>query len=395
MLTPSGNRTYLDHNATTPLDPLVRENLAAWAELFGNPSSIHWGGRGPKTVIRDARKALAVMAGCDPLELIFTSGGSEANNLAIKSAFWNRPKGRNHFLFSNVEHPSVAQAMDFLRRQGADVEVFEVGPHGALDLDRFASRLRPDTALVSFMFANNETGVIFPIKKMAKLAHDVGALFHTDCVQALGKVSFELKSLGVDFASFSGHKFYALKGSGALFARKGLQVEPLIHGGGQERHRRAGTENTLAIASLGLMASKSALVRSKADDLSRLRDRFEALVCELITGVQVNSRDQVRLPNTSSLVIPGVEGETLLMNLDMEGFAVSTGAACSSGSPEPSATLLAMGLSRREAQSSLRVSFGWENTMDDVEHFVETLASVVARQRRFVREEAEAHHASL
>lgn len=389
-------RIYLDHNATTPLDADVKAQIPVWAELFGNPSSIHWGGRGPKTLIRDARKSFATMIGCDPLEVIFTSGGSEANNLAIKGVFWNRPRGRDHYLFSNIEHPSVTQAMNFLKKQGADVEVFPVGPQGSIDLAKFQERLRPTTALVSFMFANNETGTILPIKKMVKLAHDVGALFHTDCVQALGKVSFDVKGLGVDLASFSGHKFYAMKGTGALYARKGLNLEPLIHGGGQERHRRAGTENTLAIASLGLMSEKSGLVRQKSEEIAKLRDRFENLVLELIPNVKVNAKDLLRLPGTSSLVLDGVEGETLLMNLDMEGFAVSTGAACSSGSPEPSPSLLAMGLTRREAQSSLRVSFGWENTMEDVELFVAKLITVVQRQRQFVQESAmESDHVSI
>ncbi|HEX4924112.1 MAG TPA: cysteine desulfurase family protein [Bdellovibrionales bacterium] len=383
------NRIYLDHNATTPLDPEVKRHLSEWAELFGNPSSIHWGGRGPKTAMRDARKHFAAMIGGDPLEIVFTSGGSEANNLAIKGVFYTRPKERNHYLFSSVEHPSVTQAMDFLRRQGAEVEVFDVGFHGALDLDLFKSKLRPTTALVSCMLANNETGAVFPVRKMAKLAHEAGALFHSDCVQALGKISFDVKSLGVDLASFSGHKFYSLKGAGALYARKGLTIEPLIHGGGQERHRRAGTENTLAIAALGHMATKATLVRAKGEELARLRDRFEAAILERIPGAHVTSKDVQRLPNTSSLVLDGVEGETLLMNLDMEGFAVSTGAACSSGSPEPSPTLLAMGLTRREAQSSLRVSFGWQTTDAQVDEFIETLVRVVARQRRFTAAESQ------
>lgn len=383
------SRIYLDHNATTPLAPEVKKNLSRWAELFGNPSSIHWGGRGPKTAMRDARRALATMIGADPLEIVFTSGGSEANNLAIKGVFYSLPRERNHYLLSSVEHPSVTEAMQFLRRQGAEVEVFDVGPHGALDLERFKSKLRPSTALVSCMLANNETGAVFPVRKMAKLAHEAGALFHSDCVQALGKLSFDVRAMGVDLASFSGHKFYSLKGAGALYARKGLVLEPLIHGGGQERHRRAGTENVLAIAALGHMALHAGDVRAKGEALARLRDCFEAQVLARIGGVHINSKDVQRLPNTSSLVIEGVEGETLLMNLDMEGFAVSTGAACSSGSPEPSPTLLAMGITRREAQSSLRVSFGWENTEADVDEFIETLVRVVARQRGFAASESQ------
>jgi cysteine desulfurase len=379
------SRVYFDHNATTPIDPLIQEAVPQWLSSFGNPSSIHWGGRGPKTLIRDARRSFADLIGCDPLEVIFTSGGSEANNLAIKGVFWNlqaQKSFKNHYVFSSVEHPSVQQAMEFLGRNGAEIEVFPVTNGGEIDLEAFQKVLRPETALVSFMLANNETGTLFPIKKMVKLAHEAGALFHSDCVQALGKMLFEVRHLGVDLASFSSHKFYSLKGSGALFSRKGISLEPLIHGGGQERHRRAGTENVLAIAALGLMSSRAPEIAMRIEHMRSLRDRFEARILEEIANVRITGQNQNRLSNTSSLVIDGVEGETLLMNLDMEGFAVSTGAACSSGSPEPSPALLAMGLTRREAQSSLRVSLGWENTLEEVDSFVETLKRVVARQRR-------------
>jgi cysteine desulfurase len=391
------NRIYLDHNATTPLDNSLKELIPGWLESFGNPSSIHWGGRGPKTIIRDARKSIAQLIGCDSLEVIFTSGGSEANNFAIKGSFFSKlESSKNHYLFSSVEHPSVTGAMNFLKSQGADVEVFKVGQQGHVDLDLFRSKIRSNTALVSFMLANNETGVIFPIKKMAKIAHEAGALFHVDAVQALGKILLNVNHLDVDLASFSGHKFYSLKGAGVLFARKGLTLEPLIHGGGQERHRRAGTENVLSIASLGHVSRRAGEIAAKYEHVRLLRDTFEKLVLGEIGDVSVTSQHLDRLPNTSSLIIDGIEGETLLMNLDMEGFAVSTGAACSSGSPEPSATLLAMGLTRREAQSSLRVSFGWENTLSEVEQFVISLKRVVQRQREFyLKDRDESSYANI
>jgi len=395
----NSNPVYLDHNATTPVASKVKTALSDWLPQFGNPSSIHWGGRGPKNILRNSRRNVAELLGCDPLEVIFTSGGSEANNLALKGVYYAIKKqnwsesARNHYLIGSVEHPSVLRTAEFLKSQGADVEFYSVPAGGKIDLNDFANHIRPATALVSFMLANNETGTIFPIKKMAKLAHAQGALFHCDAVQALGKIPFNVRDLGVDLASIAGHKFYALKGSGALYQKKGVPLESLIHGGGQERHRRAGTENILAIASLGLMAQEKDKIIAKGQELAHLRDNFENLVSQAIRGVKFTARESPRLPNTSSLVISGVEGEVLLMNLDMEGFAVSTGAACSSGNPEPSPTLLAMGLSREEAQSSLRVSFGWENTMSEVESFVSTLCRVVERLRSFAKSPGEAHYA--
>lgn len=378
------SRSYFDFNATTPISPEVRAAVPGWLEMFGNPSSVHWGGRGPKTALREARRDFAQAIGADPLEIVFTAGGSEANNLAIKGLFFalKRQKSpRQHYLFTNIEHPSVGRTMEFLANQGADVEVFPVGADGAVDLEAFAARLRPTTALVSVMLANNETGVLLPVASMAKLARAQGALFHSDCVQAFGKIPLSVKSLGVDLASFAGHKFYSLKGGGALYVRKGVQLESLIHGGGQERHRRAGTENVLSLASLGLMSRQIHRVEQEAERIRNLRDHFETRVLTEISDVRVNSQNLPRLPNTSSLVLPGVEGETLLMNLDLEGFAASTGAACSSGSTEPSPVLLAMGLSRQQAQASLRVSMGWPTTQDDVDRFVDALKGVVEHVR--------------
>jgi cysteine desulfurase len=398
---PSQNEAhvYLDHNATTPLSAELVPKVTEWLTAWGNPSSIHWAGRKPKTLMRDARRNIANLLGCDPLEIVFTSGGSEANNLALKGVFeaFHKPSDlrgefRNHYLISAVEHPSVRRTADFLSDKGAEVEFIPVLRSGCIDMEAYARLLRPTTALVSVMFANNETGNVFPVAKMSRMAHDKGALFHTDAVQALGKIPFNLSKMGVDLASFAGHKFYSLKGSGVLFVRRGVRIESLIHGGGQERHRRGGTENLLAICSLGAMAEKINEIADRAAFMRGLRDSFEKRVLSEIAGVTVTGGEGDRLPNTSSLVIHGVDGETLLMNLDLRGYAVSTGAACSSGSPEPSPVLLAMGLSRQEAQNSLRVGIGWSTTETQVENFIEVLKEVVTHIRSFAGTTSEVQH---
>lgn len=383
-------KTYLDHNATTPVSAEVLQALPELAQAWGNPSSIHWGGRQPKNLLRDARKSVAQAVNAHPLEIVFTSGGSEANNTVLRGVLdyyqtakylIESQKNRTHFMCSTVEHPSVMKTMQHLKDLGVRVDFIPVNRAGRIDMDFYREHLCAETALVSVMYANNETGTIFPIREMAALAHAQGALFHADCVQALGKIPVDVKSLDVDFASFSGHKFYALKGAGFLYAKKGAGFSSLIWGGGQERHRRGGTENTLGIACMGLMAERLSGLSLKTEKIRSLRDQMEKRILGEIEGVQITALESARLPNTSSLVIAGVDGETLLMSLDLKGYAVSTGAACSSGNPEPSPVLLAMGLSRAEAQASLRVSLGWENTAQEIEAFVETLKTVIARLR--------------
>jgi cysteine desulfurase len=375
-------RIYLDHNATTPISSDVRNHLLEWSEAWGNPSSIHGAGRGPKLLLRESRDKIAKFIGATPLEIIFTSGGSEANNLAVKGVFESTlaragTGSRNHYLFSEVEHPSLIRSAEYLRSRGAKVDFIPVGRDGRINLAEYARLLSNEVALVSVMMANNETGHLFPIREMVEMAHAHGALFHTDGVQALGKIPVDLRELGVDLASFAGHKFYSLKGAGVLFSRRGVTLESLIHGGGQERQRRGGTENTLAIAALGLMCENKSAVTDHASEMRALRDHFEARVTSEIPLALITGPDAPRLPNTSSLVIPGVDGEILLMNLDIKGFSISTGAACSSGSPEPSPVLLAMGLSRAEAQSSLRVGLGWSTTREQIDLFADTLVEVV------------------
>ncbi|KYG65335.1 cysteine desulfurase [Bdellovibrio bacteriovorus] len=392
---------YFDHNATTPVCKEVLEALPELAQAWGNPSSIHWGGRMPKNILRDARKAVADAIHASPLEIVFTSGGSEANNTVLKGLFdyyqtaqflTAEQRRRTHYMTTTVEHPSIMKAMQHLQSLGARVDYIPVNRQGEIDLEFYQAHLSEETALVSVMMANNETGTLFPIKRMAEMAHAKGALFHTDAVQGFGKIPVDVQELGVDFASFSGHKFYSIKGTGVLYTRKGNNVSSLIHGGGQERHRRGGTENTLGIGALGVVAKRASLIPQKVETLTKLRDYMEKRILSEIEEVTITAGETARLPNTSSLVLNGVDGETMLMSLDIKGYAVSTGAACSSGNPEPSPVLLAMGLTRAEAQNSLRVSLGWDTTQEEVDGFIEALKVVVARLRSLNNNEGDSCH---
>jgi cysteine desulfurase len=376
-------KTYLDFNATTPLSVDVQQQMPEILSLWGNPSSIHWAGQATKTVLREARQNVAKAFNVSPLELIFTSGGSEANNTVLQSIFEKtRGQERCELITSAIEHPSILKTLAHLQELGAIVHTIDINREGELDWQHLDRVLNEKTALVTMMLANNETGLLLPIAEIVRKAHAVGAKVHTDAVQAFGKIPVDLSRLGVDFASFSAHKFYALKGIGVLYSKKGNELRPLIFGGGQERHRRGGTENTLGIWSMGFMAAQASTIAENGARVQALRDHLEARVLAEISDVHITHGNASRLPNTSSLVISGVDGETLLMSLDVQGYAVSTGAACSSGSPEPSPVLLSLGLSREEAQSSLRVSFGWTSTEADVKGFIETLKGVVERLRQ-------------
>lgn len=382
------SRIYLDNNATTPLSSAIKEALPQWLEQWGNPSSVHGHGRGPKNIIRESRNAIAKMFGVDPLEIIFTAGGSEANNLALKGFYFSqKSKGsaRNRILLTSTEHPSLKNTAQFLASLGVEIHWIKTNRFGEVDLHDYERALGENVLLVSAMLANNETGHLLPIREMSVLAHNVGAVFHTDAVQALGKTPIHLKRLDVDMASFAAHKFYGLKGCGILYVKKGIELESLVHGGGQERGRRGGTENSIAIASFGKMAELSATISDHCEQMRVLRDFFESEVLRRIPNCTINGvRDRQtspRLSNTSNITIGEIDGEVLLMNLDMAGFSVSTGSACSSGSQDPSPVLLAMGLSREEAQSSLRVSLGWQTTRQEIESFCDTLEKVVFRLR--------------
>ncbi len=374
---------YFDFNATTPIDPLVVEKIPQWITLWGNPSSIHQQGRGPKKLLRESRRMLAQVLNCQPLEIIFTSGGSESNNTAIQGTLKEirlQKPTKNKVILGSIEHPSVLSQISEIEALGFEVIQIPMTEFGFYDLNFYQQSLSESVALVSVMLANNEVGLIAPIKEMAQKAHLVGALFHSDLVQALGKVPVDLKDLDIDLASFSGHKVYALKGIGALYVKKGTPFRSLIQGGSQERYRRAGTENLLSIASFALMAEKLS-APDFIQNIKPLRDHLEAELKRKISGVRILCEQHQRLANTSSFYIDGVSGESLLMNLDIRGFSVSTGAACSSGNPEPSPVLLAMGLTYQQAQSSLRVSFGKDTNLNEVNLFIEVLTEIVHHLR--------------
>lgn len=390
------NRIYLDYNATTPPSLEVRRSVQKFIETadfegsWGNPSSIHWASRAPKLWIRETHQGLAQILGCQPLELIFTSGGSESNSTVIRSfceRVLHEKSARNEFITSLVEHPSVLKTFRHFEALGLKVHYLGVNRQGKIDLDAYRKTLSDKTALVSVMMANNETGNIFPIQGMTKLAHEAGAYFHSDMVQAFGKIQVCLRDLGVDYASFSAHKFYALKGTGVLYVKKTSPLEPLIIGGGQERHRRGGTENTLGILALGASLNSLSRLSEERSRIEKLRDEMERRILNEISDVQVTGGESDRLPNTSSLILKAVDGETLLMSLDLKGVAVSTGAACSSGNPEPSPVLLSMGLTRSEAQTSLRVSLGWATNAQEIAQFIDLLKEIVERLRKIGDEE--------
>lgn len=376
-------RVYFDHNATTPIDhslfPLIQRTVNEW----GNPSSIYSLSRSPKKILREARQIFAEKISSHPLEVIFTSGGSESNNLALKGLDgYFKKNDKNTLIVSSVEHPAILKTAQFLETKGLNVFYIPVSKSGDLDTQFLEDHLKSNkVGLVSIMAANNETGVIHPISDLSEIAHKYQSLFHTDAVQLIGKTKLNFKDMNVDMASFSAHKFYSLKGAGALYCRKGLSLESLIHGGGQERSRRAGTENILAISCMKHMLEKLESLEDQISIIKELRDSFESQVKSKIPKIEITAQNQNRLVNTSHLIIEGTDGENLLMNLDLAGFEVSTGAACSAGSPEPSAALMAMGYHRSEAQSSLRVSFGKNNTMDEVRQFVGALIEVVPHLR--------------
>ncbi len=377
----ANSRIYLDHNATTAPSKTVLDHLPQLISEWGNPSSIHLASRGPKNILRETRKQFAEIFKCSPLEIIFNSGASEGNNTVLKSVWDKFGLEKNEYIISQVEHPSVLKTVSYLQTLGAVVHLIPVSKTGQIDLEFIQNKINSKTALISCMFANNETGTVFPIQQISDIAKKNGVLMHSDCVQALGKYQIDLSILNLDYATFSGHKFYALKGCGILFVKKNAPYANLIHGGGQERSRRGGTENVLGIASIQLMLQQLKFLDQKISEMKILRDEMESEILRKIKNVTITAVESERLSNTSSLVISGVDGETMLMSLDIAGFSVSTGAACSSGSPEPSPVLLAMGLTRNEAQNSLRIGLGWETTSSEIQKFISALVEIVERIR--------------
>ena len=377
-------KIYLDYNATTPIDPRVLDGMAQVArENFGNPSSSHCFGRPAAEIVKKARLQVAVVLNAEPEEICFTSGGTESDNLALKGVVLPYLlQGRKaHVIISGVEHPAVAESCRYLENMGALVTVLPVATDGTLTSAQVAAAFNDDTVLVSLMLANNETGVFFPLAEIAELTKPRGILLHTDAVQAFGKVEIDVKALGVDLLSISGHKVYASKGVGALWIRSGVELEPLLHGGGQESGLRSGTENLAGMAGLGIACE--ILTVGMADEglrIQQLRDRLEfELVASLDQQLIFHGHRCLRVPNTTSLSVPYIDGESLLAHLDIEDIAVSAGSACSSGEHQGSPVLRAMGISSDLAQGSLRISLGRWTTMAEVDVFVEKFSAIVRR----------------
>ena len=381
-------RIYLDHNATTPVHPLVAERMmAVLRDEFGNPSSIHHFGQRAKAVLDEARSEVAGLLGCDPTDLVFTGGGTESDNLAIRGAAEAAAAtGRRHLVASAIEHEAVLTTLKALAKRGWRVTLLKVDRSGVVNPDALLAALSDDTALVSIMHANNEVGTLQPVTELAALAHARGALFHTDAVQTVGKVPVNVATLGADLLSLSAHKFNGPKGVGALWVKRGVRLVPFVTGGRQERSRRAGTENVIGIAGLG-KASALAQETLAADGVrvAALRDRLEEGILRLVPGTMLNGAETVRVPNTTNISFERVEAESLLIGLDLEGVAVSTGSACSSGTLEPSHVLRAMGFSAHRTQNSIRFSLGNSNTDADIDRVLDVLPGIVERLRGLTR----------
>ncbi|MGB5814354.1 MAG: cysteine desulfurase family protein [Thermoanaerobaculia bacterium] len=370
-------RTYFDHNATTPLDPRVRDAMLPWlGELHGNPSSVHAFGRAAQEAVEEARGQTASLLGAAPLELVFTASGTEANNTVILSSA-RRAGFAGHLILSAIEHPSVTAAAALAEELGVEVTRIAPAGDGRVDSASLLTAVRDDTFLVCLMLANNELGTLQPVAEVARGCREQGVAVLCDAVQAVGKIPVEVENLEVDYLTLGAHKFYGPLGAAALWVRKGADLTPLLIGGGQERHRRASTVNVPAVVGLGAAAE---IARREMPErqlqLASLRDHFEEGLGKL--DVVVHGDSVPRLPNTSHIALAGVDGEALMIRLDLAGYAVSTGAACSSGTVEPSQTLLALGMTSQEALSSLRVSFGISNKAAEVDDFLEVLTKEVA-----------------
>jgi cysteine desulfurase len=378
------DRIYLDHNATTPVDPRVLEAmLPALREGFGNASSLHWFGQQARAALDQARAEVARLIGANPAEIVFTSSGTEADNIAVRGAAGSAPAGRRTILYSAVEHHAVMNTAKALAEEGWTVKVVRVGTDGVVDLDDLAAKVDETTALVALMRANNETGVVQPVAEAARIAHGKGALLHCDAVQAAGKIPIDVRALDVDLLALSGHKIYAPKGVGVLYVKRGTRLRAWVRGGSQERNRRAGTENIPGIVGMGRAA---ALARedlpAESARLGVLRDRLEQRLLA-IPGARRNGEGP-RVANTSNVSFEGIEAESLLMALDLAGIAVSTGAACAAGAVEPSHVLRGMGLPLERVQASVRFSLGRGTREQDVDRAAAEVATAVARQRSLV-----------
>ena len=373
-------RVYLDNNATTPLLPEVFEAMRPYfCEKFGNASSIHQQGQQARSAVERAREQVAELLNCRPAEIVFTSGGTEGDNLAL----FGLAKPGDHIIASAIEHHAVLNSCHRLEEMGCSVTYLPVDGRGVVDPDDIRRALRPETKLISIMYANNETGVLQAVHEIGKIAAEADVYFHTDAVQAAGKVPVDVKEIGCDLLTISAHKFHGPQGTGALFVRKGTLPQPLFYGGRHERSRRAGTENLPGIVGLGKAAeiARTGFADGSVAQLAALRDRLENTVLENIEQVAGNGGGAARTPNTSNISFDCIEGEAMVIALDLKGLSVSTGAACSSGAIEPSHVLTAMGLSADRARGSIRFSLGKQNTAEDVEFALELIPQVVKRLR--------------
>ncbi len=373
-------RIYLDNNATTPVLPEVLDAMRPYfGEHFGNASSIHHHGQETRAAVERARDSVASLLGCRASEIVFTSGGTESDNLAISGL----TSEGDHVITSSIEHHAVLNACRHLEKMGCDVTYVLVDSRGLVGPDDVRRALRPNTRLISIMTANNETGVLQPVEEIGRIAAEADVYFHTDAVQAAAKVRIDVKKIGCDALSISGHKMHAPQGVGALYVRKGTQLQPLFHGGQHERSRRAGTENVPGIVALGKAAelAMQGFERGEDEKMSALRDRLQRGILAQVEEAAVNGEGAPRVPNTSNIYFDHIEGESMVISLDLKGLAVSTGAACSSGAIEPSHVLMAMGLRTDRARASIRFSLGKQNTAEDVDFALALVPEAVARLR--------------
>jgi cysteine desulfurase len=373
-------RIYFDNNATAPLLPEVFEAMKPYfGEHFGNASSIHHHGQETRAAVERARASLASLLGCRPSEIVFTSGGTEGDNFALFGLL----RSSDHVITSTIEHHAVLNSSKHLQSTGCEVTYLTVDGRGLVDPDDVRRALRPNTKLITIMMANNETGVLQPVEEIGKIAAEADVFFHTDAVQAAGKIAIDVNRITCDLLSISGHKMHAPQGIGALYVRKGTILEPMFYGGNHERSRRAGTENVAGIIGLGRAAemARQSLNGGEVERISALRDRLEEKILAEVEAAGVNGDGAPRVPNTTNLYFDFLEGEALVIALDLKGLAVSTGAACSSGAIEPSHVLTAMGLPRARARASLRFSLGKQNRADEVEFALDLVPQTVARLR--------------
>ena len=377
-------RIYFDYNATTPIAPEVLATMLPYlTEEFGNASSIHAFGQNAREAVEQARSSVAALVGARAAEIMFTSGGTESNNHAILGAVAAAPGKAKHVITSAIEHVAVLDTCKALAKSGIDLTVLPVDRDGLVSPEDVRSAIRPETVLITLMLANNETGTIEPIEEIGKIADEKGITFHADAVQAAGKIPIDVEKLGVDLLSISAHKFCGPKGVGALYIRKGTQIEPLMHGGHSERDRRPGTEDVAAIAGMGKAADLARIGMSEESERTRgLRDRLERGLLNRVSQSWANGARTPRVPNTSNLTFPFIEGEAMVIALDLKGIACSTGAACSSGAVEPSHVLIALGLAPEDARATLRLSLGHQTTDTEIDFALETIPPVIERLRQ-------------